>query len=63
MQGVVGTLDVMHAAVQETIEKRPDPSMLSVFEELREHIEVVQGTCPLTIMDNVPACLNGLYFG
>lgn len=43
MQGVVGMLDVMHATVQETIENKPDPHILSMFQEFRENIEAVQG--------------------
>ena len=43
MQGVVGMLDVMHATVQETIENKPDPQILSLFREFRENIEAVQG--------------------
>lgn len=42
MQGVVGMLDVMHATVQEAIEGQHNPRIRSVFQALRENIEVVQ---------------------
>jgi hypothetical protein len=43
MQGVVGMLDVMYATVQEASEGQKDPHVRSIFETLRESIEVVQG--------------------
>jgi hypothetical protein len=43
MQGVVGMLDVMHATVQEAIESHTNPKIRSVFQTLRENIEIVQG--------------------
>ena len=50
MQGVVGMLDMMHATVQEACEAETSDARKSVFENLRENIEVVQGasmpSCP-----------------
>jgi signal transduction histidine kinase len=45
MQGIVGMLDVMHATVQEAIENRSNPKVRTLFRDLRENIEVVQGWC------------------
>ncbi|MCJ1340502.1 hypothetical protein MMC09_005798 [Bachmanniomyces sp. S44760] len=42
MQGVVGMLDIMYAAVQESLESQPDEKMRTVFETFRDNIEIVQ---------------------
>ncbi|EEH37846.2 histidine kinase M7 [Paracoccidioides lutzii Pb01] len=42
MQGVVGMLDVMHANVQESMEKHYDPLLNPVFQELKDNIEAIQ---------------------
>ena len=42
MQGIVGMLDVMYATVQEAVETQPHPKLRSIFEHLKENIEVVQ---------------------
>ncbi|KYG40506.1 hypothetical protein M433DRAFT_8736 [Acidomyces richmondensis BFW] len=42
MQGVVGMLDVMYATVQEAVESQVDPQLRSIFENLKQNIEVVQ---------------------
>ncbi|PGH30400.1 hypothetical protein GX50_06836 [[Emmonsia] crescens] len=43
MQGVVGMLDVMHANVQEAMEKRLDAAgIIPVFQELKDNIEAIQ---------------------
>ncbi|OJD13174.1 hypothetical protein AJ78_06336 [Emergomyces pasteurianus Ep9510] len=43
MQGVVGMLDVMHANVQEAMEKRLDAAgIIPVFQELKDNIEATQ---------------------
>lgn len=43
MHGVIGMLDVMHATVQEAIESQQNHKIRSIFQALRENIEVVQG--------------------
>ncbi|KAG5290168.1 sensor histidine kinase/response regulator [Histoplasma ohiense] len=43
MQGVVGMLDVMHANVQEAMDKRLDAAgVVPVFQELKDNIEAIQ---------------------
>lgn len=42
MQGVVGMLDVMHATVQEAIEGQSSMKLRTIFQALKENIEVVQ---------------------
>ncbi|EDN07674.1 hypothetical protein HCAG_04184 [Histoplasma mississippiense (nom. inval.)] len=43
MQGVVGMLDVMHANVQEAMDKRLDAAgVIPVFQELKDNIEAIQ---------------------
>ncbi|OJD27021.1 hypothetical protein ACJ73_01583 [Blastomyces percursus] len=43
MQGVVGMLDVMHANVQEAMEKRLDAAgIIPMFQELKDNIEAIQ---------------------
>ncbi|OAX78343.1 hypothetical protein ACJ72_07351 [Emergomyces africanus] len=43
MQGVVGMLDVMHANVQEAMERRLDAAgIIPVFQELKDNIEAIQ---------------------
>ena len=43
MQGVVGMLDIMYATVLDAIANQQSDRSRSVFEELKNHIEVVQG--------------------
>ncbi len=43
MHGVIGMLDVMHATVQEAIESQQSFNIRSIFQALKENIEVVQG--------------------
>jgi hypothetical protein len=50
MQGVVGTLDVMHATVQEAIERQPNSKVRNVFQALKENIEVVQGIASVLVV-------------
>lgn len=45
MQGVVGMLDVMYAAVQEAAEGQTDARVRDIFETLKGNIEIVQGEC------------------
>jgi hypothetical protein len=47
MQGVVGMLDIMYATVLDAIQNQQSDRTRNVFEELRNHIEVVQGKCRL----------------
>lgn len=47
MQGVVGLLDVMHASVQEKLEHKQVPDMVSYFHDTRESIEAIQGVFPV----------------
>lgn len=42
MQGVVGMLDIMHLSVMEAIELQGDSSTMSVFDQLKVDIELVQ---------------------
>ncbi|KLJ12766.1 hypothetical protein EMPG_12248 [Blastomyces silverae] len=43
MQGVVGMLDVMHANVQEAMDKRLDAAgIIPMFQELKDNIEAIQ---------------------
>lgn len=49
MQGVVGMLDVMHATVQDTMVTNPGSNILSVFHDLRDNIEAVQGKSCLPV--------------
>jgi len=53
MQGVVGMLDVMYAAVQEAAEGQTDARVREVFETLKENIEVVQGKCITDVLDTL----------
>ena len=48
MHGVVGMLDVMYASVQEAAEIETNSNVLSVFKNLKENIEVVQGRLNLS---------------
>jgi len=43
MQGVVGMLDVMYATVLEACDGQTNPEVRTIFETLKENIEVVQG--------------------
>lgn len=47
MQGVVGMLDIMYSTVLDAIANQQSEKVREVFEQLRSHIEIVQGT-PLT---------------
>ncbi|KAL2072748.1 hypothetical protein VTL71DRAFT_12091 [Oculimacula yallundae] len=42
MQGVVGMLDIMYSTVLDAIDNQQSSRVRSVFEDLKEHIEVVQ---------------------
>ncbi|KAI9693950.1 MAG: hypothetical protein M1822_003221 [Bathelium mastoideum] len=42
MQGIVGMLDVMFAAIQEASEDQTDARLRKVFEQLKNNIEIVQ---------------------
>ncbi|KXS95189.1 hypothetical protein AC578_6600 [Pseudocercospora eumusae] len=42
MQGIVGMLDVMYTTVQEAVELQDDPTLRTVFEQLKDQIETVQ---------------------
>ncbi|PGH15874.1 hypothetical protein AJ80_05405 [Polytolypa hystricis UAMH7299] len=55
MQGVVGMLDVIHANIQDTIERQPDSNMLAMFQELKCNIETVQDSARRAVeaADNV----------
>jgi hypothetical protein len=43
MQGVVGMLDIMYSTVLDAIANQQNERVRSVFEDLKNHIEVVQG--------------------
>ena len=47
MHGVIGMLDLMHATVREAIESQQNFKNRSIFQALKENIEVVQGTKPI----------------
>lgn len=49
MQGVVGMLDIMYATVLDAIASQPSEMVKAVFQELKSHIEVVQGACTTLI--------------
>ena len=46
MQGVTGMLDLMYSNVQELLEAQPGAKVKSVFQSLKEDIEVIQGILP-----------------
>ena len=47
MQGVVGMLDIMYSTVLDAIANQPNDKVRLVFQDLKSHIEVVQGTTDL----------------
>lgn len=55
MHGVVGMLDIMHASVQEQVEGQPSSRLRTVFQSLRDNIEVVQDSAKRAVeaADNV----------
>lgn len=55
MQGVVGMLDVMHATVREALEGKPSIRTSSIFQSLKESIEMVQDSARRAVeaADNV----------
>jgi hypothetical protein len=48
MQGVVGMLDIMYSTVLDAIANQQSERVRSVFEDLKNHIEVVQGRAART---------------
>jgi K+-sensing histidine kinase KdpD len=44
MQGVVGMLDIMYSTVLDAIANQQNDRVRDVFTDLKNHIEVVQGT-------------------
>ncbi len=44
MQGVIGMLDIMYSTVLDAIVNEPSERVRYIFEDLKNHIEVVQGT-------------------
>jgi len=49
MQGVVGMLDIMYSTVLDAMASQQNERVREVFQDLKNHIEVVQGWFPLSL--------------
>ena len=60
MQGVVGMLDIMYSTVLDAIAGQHSEGVRSIFEELKSHMEVVQGKYTFQLIRRVTPMLTPL---